>query len=128
MKLAEAVLERDHLEHRLGVLESRLAALNDSGGPVRHIVEQIQHTANRFRDLSIAITWTETVNNLSGLPLTAHRIKIDTLQRLAAVFENTDQERADELYQAAHESEKVLAASTWLIDLKVPEGNQESQS
>lgn len=120
MKLGEAILERDSLEQRLELLESRLSAQEERVGSLRHLVEEIQQTANQVRDLNIAIDWTESTNSLLNLPISGHRRKIESHFRLAKVFEAAETERADELWRSAVNDQKIVTAATWLIDLQIP--------
>jgi hypothetical protein len=120
VKLGEAILERDGLEERLEVLEARVLRDNPQGRPSSQLLDELQHTANRVRDLNIAISWTENQNRLSDLPVVGYRIRIEMLKRLAKVLEEADPSKADELWASAHNNHKVVEAATWLIDLQVP--------
>lgn len=120
MKLGEAILERDLLEERLQLLESRLAHDTEQGRPLAHLQEELQRTANQVRDLEIAVSWTEQQVTLGGLPLAAYRIKSKTLKRVARAIEDSNRERADDLLELANADNKVLQAAIWLIDLQVP--------
>jgi len=66
MKLGEAMLEREHLKQQLDLLGSRLLQDHEGGRPLTHIREKIQYTANRWRDLEIAIDWTEQQVAIAG--------------------------------------------------------------
>lgn len=126
MKLGEAILERDGLEERLGVLESRLLHDLEQGRPTTHLQESLQRTANQVRDLGIAITWTENHAKLSGLPLSAYRARIEMLRRLALSVEKVNCEKADAFWESAHNDHKVLHAASWLVDLQVPKIDEPS--
>lgn len=120
MKLGEAILERDGLEERLRSLESRLLDDVQQGRPLGHLQDLFQRTANGVRDLSISIAWTENQVRLSGLPLSAYRIRVDMLRRLSVSMEKINREKADAFWESAHNDYKVLQAATWLVDLQVP--------
>ena len=115
MKLGEAILERDGLDEHLKTLESRVEYQYSKDASA-----DLQKTANRVRDLSIAISWTESQVALSGLPLSAYRHRIGMLRRLAKALEANDSEKADTLWESAHNDHKVLVAATWLVDLQIP--------
>lgn len=115
MKLGEAILERDGLEERLKTLEIRVEYQYSKDASA-----DLQKTANRVRDLNIAVSWTESQVSLSGLPLSAYRHRIDMLRRLAKALESNDSEKADTLWESAHNDHKVLVAATWLVDLQIP--------
>lgn len=120
MKLGEAILERDGLEERLRTLEARLATDLAQGRPLSHLQDDLCRTSNLVRDLTIAISWTENQVRLSGIPLSAYRIRINALRRLAFSIEGVNHEKADSFWESAHNEYKVLQAATWLIDLQVP--------
>lgn len=115
MKLGEAILERDGLDERLKALELRVEYQYSKDASA-----DLQKMANRVRDLNIAISWTETQVTLSGLPLSAYRHRIDMLRRLAKALESNDSEKADALWESAHNDHKVLVSATWLVDLQIP--------
>jgi len=120
VKLGEALLERDHLKQRLDLLEARLRDDHAKGRPLAHLREELQRTANRWRDLEIAIAWTEQQVAISGLPLGAYLIRQEAVQRLSAIMKGVDREKEDELLESAHADTKVFEAAIWLIDLQVP--------
>lgn len=115
MKLGEAILERDGLEEQLGVLELRIGRSYS-----KDTYTNLQKISNRVRDLNIAISWTEAQTLLSGLPLSAYYHRIDMLRRIAKALEINDPEKADALWESAHNDYKVLVAATWLVDLQIP--------
>jgi hypothetical protein len=118
--LGEAILERDHLKRRLDLLEARLRDEHGKGGPLSHLREEIQRTANRWRDLKIAISWTEQQMAIDGLSLGSYRIRQEVLQRVAEIMEPADREKADELLEAAYADGKLIETAAWVIDLQVP--------
>ncbi len=120
MKLGEALLERDNLKQRLDLLEARLRDDHAEGRPLTHLREELQRTANRWRDLQIAIAWTEQQVAISGIPLGAYLIRQEVMQRLADAVKGLDREKEDELLDAAHADNKVFETAIWLIDLQVP--------
>ena len=120
MKLGEALLERDHLKQLLDLLEARVRDDHHEGCPLTHLREELQRTANRWRDLEIAIAWTEQQVAISGLPLGAYLIRQKVIQRLSDIMKGIDREKEDELLEAAHADNKVFKAAIWLIDLQVP--------
>ena len=120
MKLGEALLERDNLKQRLDLLEARLRDDHEEGRPLTHLREELQRTANRWRDLQIAIAWTEQQVAISGIPLGAYLIRQEVMQRLADAVKGLDREKEDELLDAVHADSKVFETAIWLIDLQVP--------
>ncbi len=120
MKLGEAILERDKNKHRLELLEARIREDNEEGRPLSHLREEIQRTANRWRDLEISIAWTKQQVAIAGLSLGSYIIRQEVLERLADIMESVDQEKADEFLEAAHADLTVVATAVWLIDLQVP--------
>lgn len=120
MKLGEAILERDHLKSRLELLESRLKHDYDEGRPLTHLREEIQHTANRWRDLEMSVAWTEQQVAIADQVLGAYRTRQKVLRRLAEIIEPVDREKADDLLNAAHTDNKVVQTAIWLVDLQVP--------
>ncbi len=120
MKLGEALLERDNLEQRLERLEARLRDDHDEGRPLAHLREELQRTANRWRDLRIAITWTQQQVAVGGLPLGTYLIRQEVMQRLANIMQGVDREQEDALLESVHEDSKVFETAIWLIDLQVP--------
>lgn len=121
MKLGEAILERDGLERRLELLESRVASYAKTTLGANPLLDEIKRTANSVRDLDIAIAWTEHQASLSGLPLAAYRTRITSLKRLAKTMEIAlDHQGADDCWQTAHHDHKVIQAAVWLVDLQIP--------
>jgi len=120
VKLGEALLERDHLKQRLDLLEERLRDDNAEGRPLSHLREELQRTANRWRDLEIAIAWTEQQVAISGLPLGAYLIRQEVVQRLSNIMKGVDREKEDELLESIQSDTKIFEAAIWLIDLQVP--------
>ena len=120
MRLGEALLERDHLKQLLDLLEARVRDEHREGRPLTHLREELQRTANRWRDLEIAIAWTKQQVAISGLPLGAYLLRREVLQRLAVIMEGIDREKETELLEAAHADNKVFQTAAWLIDLQVP--------
>lgn len=124
MKLGEALLERDNLKQRLQLLEARLRDDHAEGRPLIHLREELQRTANRWRDLEIAIAWTKQQVAIAGLPLGAYALRREVIQRLADIMKEVDREKEDELLEAAHTDDKVFQAAIWLVDLQVPGVNK----
>jgi len=120
VKLGEALLERDHLKQLLDLLEARVRDDHAEGRPLTHLREELQRTANRWRDLEIAIAWTKQQVAISGLPLGAYMLRKEVLQRLAVIMQGVDREKESELLEAAHADDKVFQTAAWLIDLQVP--------
>lgn len=120
MKLAEAIIERRELLTRLARLEQQLQADELAGARLHALIQEIKTTCERIRDLSIAIDWTEAQNSLAGLPVQAHRHKININQRLSRTLERVDPEQSTQLWRAAVDDSKVVEAATWLLDLQVP--------
>ena len=132
MKLGEALLERDHLKQRLDLLETRLKDDHAERRPLAHLREEIQRTANRWRDLEIAISWTEQQVAIAGLSLGSYSIRQEVSQRLAEIMEPVEREKADEFLESAHADGKLVETAAWVIDLqvpsiKVPEENSETE-
>ena len=120
MRLGEALLERDHLKQRLDLLEARVRDDYERGLPLLLVGEELQSTANRWRDLEIAIAWTNQQVAISGLPLGAYLVRKEVLQRLAAIVKGVHGEKENEFLEAAHADDKVFQVASWLIDLQVP--------
>ena len=120
MKLGEALVERDHLKQRLDLLEARLRDDHGQARPGTHLRQELQLTANRWRDLEVAIAWTEQRVAVLGLPLGTYRIRQEVMQRLANIVKGLDPEKEDELLEAVHADNKVFQSAVWLIDLQVP--------
>ncbi len=120
MKLGEAILERDKNKHRLELLEARIRDDSEVGRPLSHLLEEIQRTANRWRDLEISVAWTKQQVAIAGLSLGSYIIRQEVLQRLADILESVDREKADEYLEAAHADSTVVATAIWLVDLQVP--------
>lgn len=125
MKLGEAILEREHLEDLLERLESRLRRDTREGRPLNHILQEIERTANRRRDLRVAIEWTLQQVAISGATLGSYMAKGDQLQKVADVLENVDspdlREKVDELLEAKKETDRLLEAVSWAQDLLIPD-------
>ena len=120
MKLGEALLERDQLKHRLDLLEKRLKDDHVEGRPLSHLREELQRAANRWRDLEIAIAWTEQQVAIAGLSLGSYGIRQEVSQRLAEIMEPIDREKADALLEAVHADGKLIETAAWVVDLQVP--------
>ncbi len=120
MKLGEALLEQDYLKQRLDLLGARLKDDHSEGRPLTHLKEELQRTANRWRDLEIAIAWTKQQMTIAGLTLGSYLIRQKVVQHLAAVLKNIDRDREDALLESAHADNKMFNAAIWLIDLQVP--------
>ncbi len=120
MLLAEAIQERRFLKQLLGVLSSRVSNDNASKRVVEGLVTEIASTANRLRDLEVAIGWTEQQASISGLPLAAYRIRGCSFNSLADVYESVDAELSDKYRRQAHVDESLAEKVVWLIDLQVP--------
>lgn len=120
MRLGEAILERDYLKERLELLGSRLTQDSDRGKPLTHLREEIQYTANRWKDLEIAISWTEQQVAIADQVLGAYRTRQKVFHTLAEIIEDTDREKADDFLAAAHTDGKVIATAIWLVDLQAP--------
>ena len=128
MKLAEAILEKQRLERQSELLKSRLKDDVHQGRPTARIQEELQRTVNQARDISIAVDWTEQNTSLSGIPLGAYRNRIKYSKYLAKVFENINQEVASSYWDSAYYDIKIVNATTWLVDLKVPGGDEKKES
>jgi len=120
MKLGEAMLEREHLKQQLDLLGSRLLQDHEGGRPLTHIREKIQYTANRWRDLEIAIDWTEQQVAIADRSLGSYIVRQKILGRLSEIMEPVDREKADQLLEASHADNKVIETAVWLVDLQVP--------
>ena len=120
MKLGAAILERDKNKQRLELLETRVREDYEAGRPLPHLREEIQRTANRWRDLEISIAWTKQQVAIRGLSLGSYIIRQEVLQRLADIIEPVDREKADEFLEAAHADTTVVETAIWLVDLQVP--------
>ncbi len=120
MKLAEAILERDALNQRLELLGLRLREDMEKGGVVSRLLEDLQHTANRLRDLDVAISWTKHQVAIVGINLTAYEIRQKNFARLASIMEKIDREKADNLVEASQNDNRVLQNAYWIADLQVP--------
>jgi hypothetical protein len=128
MKLAEAILEKELLDKRVELLKSRLLSDHHAGRPVAHNQGELQRAANQARDMAIAIAWTEHISCLAGLPLTAYRLRIASLLDLAKAFENVNREKADEYITSAEQDLRVVHAAAWLVDLKIPGGEDKEEN
>ncbi len=120
MLLAEAIQERRFLKQLLDTLGSRLRNDNASKRVVEGLVTEIGSTANRLRDLEVAIGWTEQQVSVSGLPLAAYRIRGRSFHRLADTYESVDQELTDKYRRQAHVDESLAEKAVWLVDLQIP--------
>ena len=120
MRLGEAILERDKNIQRLELLEARVREDYEAGRALSHLREEIQRTANRWRDLEISIAWTKQQVAIAGLSLGSYIIRQNVLQRLSDIMEHVDREKADEFLEAAHADACVVETAVWLVDLQVP--------
>jgi hypothetical protein len=120
LKLGEAILEKEHLKQHLDLLEARLRDDHEKGSPLAHLREELQRTANRWRDLQIAISWTEQQVAIGGLSLGSYYIRRRVLEVLGKIMEPVDREKADEYLDAAYEDNKLIEAAIWFVDLQVP--------
>lgn len=127
MKLGEALLERDHLKQLLMLLESHLREDNEQGRPLTHIKEELHRIANRWRDLEIAISWTQQQVAIAGLPLGAYVVRKKVLQRLADILKDIDREKEKQLLDAVYADSKVYQTAVWLIDLQIPAITKEEE-
>lgn len=127
MRIGEALLERDHLEEHLEALGSRLLKDVDKGRPLTYLLEEIEATSSRIRDLSSALDWTLQQLMVQGHPLGSYLQKQKQLERLIKLLEQVDspeqREKIDELRSAKKETERLVRTVYWAYDLQVPKAN-----
>jgi len=125
LKIGEAVLERDSLDNQLNVLESRLTNDLDQGRPTTHIMEQIEQASSRMLDLQDALDWTMQHLSVRGEPLGAYLNKVDHMERVAALLENTSspelREKVDSIFIAKKATEIIIQTVYWGFDLQIPD-------
>lgn len=125
MKIGEALLEIEHLNRRLDALESRLLHDKEVGRPLGHLLQQIEGTAHRLRDLQIAVNWTHQHIAISQVPLGSYVSKSEQLERTARLLENVDspdlREKVDALQEAKNQTNRVVQAVYWAYDLLIPD-------
>lgn len=125
MKIGEAILERDYLEDRLDALGSRLSQDKQVGRPLGHLLEEIERTSNRLRDLQVALDWTHQSLTISQMPLGSYVAKKEQLSQVAEILRSVDspdlREKVDALLEAKKETERVINTVYWAHDLMVPE-------
>lgn len=127
MKLAEAILEKERLDNKVELLKSRIEDDILHGRGTSHIQEELQRTVNQARDMTIAISWTEQNTSLSGIPLGAYRVRTDYSTYLAKSFEKINKDKADAYWESAYYDMKIINATTWLVELKVPGGDENKE-
>lgn len=125
MKLGEALTRLDQLNARLESLGSRLEHDHEEGRPLKPILEEIESTANRARDIKASIEWTRQNIAVDGVPIGTYVAKREYLLKMAdLLFEiGTPDMRAqvDALVQQANEVEVLLESVNWSVDLQVPD-------
>lgn len=125
MKIGEAILEIDHLEHRLEALQSRLCNDQATGQPLTYLIEETERATNRLRDLQIAVEWTYQNIVVSKMPLGSYIAKREQVESLINIFENVGssalREKIDKLYDAKKEITRVINTVYWTYDLLLPE-------
>jgi hypothetical protein len=124
MKIGEALLERDHLNSRLGALEARLSDDLQHGRPLTHVVGEIDQTSNRMLALQDAISWTMQHLLVEEVALGAYVNKSDHYQRVADLLEKVSspdlRERIDELHEAKKSTDVLIQTIYWAYDLQIP--------
>ena len=120
MLLGEAIQETLSLERLLTVLGSRLTSSNDSKQGLEPLREEIVSTANRLRDLTVAIGWTEQNVSVSGLPLAAYRTRGSIFLKLSEIFESTDSKESDKYRLQANQDMNLADKAIWFVDLQNP--------
>jgi hypothetical protein len=121
MKLSEAIQERLFLKQQLDVLEARVSDDMGSKDSLVRLCEEIVSTANRLRDLEVAILWTEQQTAVGGLPLAAYRVRGDLFTRLANIHEPVDRKQADQYRRQAHADKSLAEKAVWLVELQAPQ-------
>ncbi|MBD3260343.1 MAG: hypothetical protein GF334_01475 [Candidatus Altiarchaeales archaeon] len=125
MKIGEAVLEIEHLEQRLEVLQARMRNDHGQGRPLTYLLEKVESTANRLRDLQIATEWTYQNVVINKMPLGSYAAKREQIERLLEILESVDspdlREKIDELHEAKKEITRVINTVYWTYDLMLPE-------
>ncbi len=123
-------MEQDALNQRLELLGTRLRDDREKGGVLPRLLEDLQHTANRLRDLDVAISWTKHQVAIAGINLASYEIRKNNFRRLAEIMEKIDGEKADKLIEASQNDNRVLQNAYWIADLQVPamDGALETES
>ena len=124
MKIGEALLERDHLNSRLGALQARLSDDLHQGRPVTHVVAEIDRTSNRVLALQDSIDWTMQHLLVENISLGSYVNKSGHYQRVADLLENVAspdlRERIDELHEAKKSTNVLVQTIYWAYDLQIP--------
>lgn len=124
MKIGEALLERDHLNSKLGALQARLSDDLAHGRPVTHIVGEIDQTSSRVLALQDSIDWTLQHLLVEGVSLGSYLNKSEHYERVADLLEQVSspdlRERIDELHEAKKSTEVLIQTIYWAYDLQIP--------
>ncbi|KKM06190.1 hypothetical protein LCGC14_1746510 [marine sediment metagenome] len=124
MKIGEALLERDHLNSKLGTLQARLRDDLQHGRPITHVVEEIDQASNRVLALQDSIDWTMQHLLVENVSLGSYLNKSEHYQRVADLLENVSspdlRERVDELHEAKKSTNVLIQTIYWAYDLQIP--------
>ncbi len=125
MKLGEAIARLEQLEQHLERLGSRLANDDGEGRPLYPILQEIESTANRARDIKASVEWTRQQIAIDGIPIGTYVARREYLLKMAdIIFEVSSVDvraKVDELVSAANEVDIIIQTVNWSVDLQVPE-------
>jgi len=124
MKLGQAFLVREHLEEVLGALGSRITQEKALALPTDQTFSEYVSALEQLKDVEFAITYTENVSYVGGVPLSFFISRRDAQQRMLDLLKRVDiityKDKIIDLLNAIKADDEVLHVSSWSLDLQMP--------